>query len=56
VAGDAAPGGGAFTSIATWRGPFGPVDFGGRRYGLRVHEFRRFTDCRPARTRAWKWR
>jgi hypothetical protein len=33
---------GAFTSIATWRGPFGPVDFGGETYGLRVHEFRRF--------------
>jgi hypothetical protein len=47
----AAPGGGAFTSIATWRGPFGPVDFGGRRYGLRVHEFRRFTEL-PARTDA----
>jgi len=45
-----APSRGAFTSIATWRGPFGPVDFGGRRYGLRVHEFRRFVDL-PARSR-----
>lgn len=35
---------GAFTSIATWRGPFGPVDFGGETYGLRVHEFRRFLE------------
>ena len=40
---------GAFTSIATWRGPFGPVDFAGHRYGLRVHEFRRFLDL-PSRT------
>jgi len=41
VAGRAGSGG--FTSVAAWRGPFGPVDFAGRRYGLRVHEFRRFT-------------
>jgi hypothetical protein len=34
--------GSAFTSVATWRGPFGPVDYEGRTYGLRVHEFRRF--------------
>jgi hypothetical protein len=33
---------GAFTSVARWRGAYGPVDFEGRRYGLRVHEFRRF--------------
>lgn len=38
----AAPGGSAFTSVATWRGPYGPVEYGGRTYGLRVHEFRRF--------------
>jgi hypothetical protein len=30
------------TSVVTWRGPFGPVDYEGERYGLRVHEFRRF--------------
>jgi hypothetical protein len=29
-----------FTSVASWRGPFGPVEYGGRTYGLRVHEFR----------------
>jgi hypothetical protein len=34
---------GAVTSIATWRGPFAPVEYSGRRYGLRVHEFRGFT-------------
>jgi hypothetical protein len=33
---------GAFTSIATWRGPFGPLTYGSETYGLRVHEFRRF--------------
>jgi hypothetical protein len=31
-----------FTTLANWRGPFGPVQFGGRTYGLKVHEFRRF--------------
>jgi hypothetical protein len=31
-----------FTTIATWRGPFGPVEHGGRKYGLKVHEFRKF--------------
>ena len=44
-----APGDGALTTVATWRGPFGPVDYEGRRYGLRVHEFRRFLDL-PERT------
>jgi hypothetical protein len=33
-----------FTTIATWRGPFGPVEHGGRRYGLKVHEFRKFVE------------
>ncbi len=31
-----------FTTIATWRGPYGPVDYGGKRFGLKVHEFRKF--------------
>ena len=43
------PADGAFTSVATWRGPFGPVDFDGHRYGLRVHELRRFVEL-PRRT------
>lgn len=34
----------AFTSIGAWRGPNGPVDFEGRRYGLRCHEFRGVLD------------
>lgn len=40
---------GAFTSVATWRGDYGPLEHGGRTYGLRVHEFRRFLEL-PART------
>ncbi|MEX2287048.1 MAG: hypothetical protein WD648_08165 [Planctomycetaceae bacterium] len=31
-----------FTTIASWRGPFGPVQFDGRTYGLKAHEFRKF--------------
>jgi len=31
-----------FTSVARWRGAYGPIDFAGRRYGLRLHQFRRF--------------
>ena len=30
------------TSVASWRGPFGPIEHGGATYGLRVHELRRF--------------
>ena len=30
------------TSIMSWRGAYGPVEFQGQTYGLRVHEFRRF--------------
>lgn len=37
------------TVVASWRGPFGPIDFEGVTYGLRVHEFRRFLDL-PARS------
>lgn len=32
----------AFTTVGRWRGAYGPIDFEGHRYGLRVHEFRRF--------------
>lgn len=38
----AAPDDAPITSIASWRGPFGPVEFRGQTYGLRVHEFRKF--------------
>jgi hypothetical protein len=33
-----------FTTIASWRGPFGPVEHEGRTYGLKVHEFRKFIE------------
>jgi hypothetical protein len=33
---------GAFTSVVSWRGPFGPIEYRGQTYGLRVHEFRKF--------------
>jgi hypothetical protein len=35
---------GPITSVASWRGPFGPIEHEGTTYGLRVHEFRRFLD------------
>jgi hypothetical protein len=31
-----------FTTVASWRGPYGPVEFEGKTYGLKVHEFRKF--------------
>lgn len=37
-----APADGAFTSIGAWRGPNAPIEYKGRTYGLRVHEFRKF--------------
>jgi glycosyltransferase involved in cell wall biosynthesis len=39
----------AFTSVNSWRGPFGPIEYEGVTYGLRVHEMRRFVDL-PRRT------
>jgi hypothetical protein len=41
-------GGDAYTSVATWRGPFEPVDFDGQRYGLRAHQLRRFASLPAA--------
>jgi hypothetical protein len=35
-------GGGSFTSIGAWRGPYGPIEYRGQTYGLRCHEFRKF--------------
>jgi hypothetical protein len=45
------PGGTAFTTVASWRGPYGPVEYEGHTYGLRVHEFRRFAEL-PKRSAA----
>jgi hypothetical protein len=39
-----------FTTIATWRGPYGSVQYDGKTYGLKVHEFRKFIEM-PGRTR-----
>jgi hypothetical protein len=36
-----------FTTVASWRGAFGPVEADGRRFGLKVHEFRRFIEFPP---------
>jgi len=36
--------GAGFTSVGAWRGPYGPIEYEGRTYGLRVHEFRRFLE------------
>lgn len=47
----AVEGGSAFTTVGSWRGPFGPVSYDGVRYGLRAHEFRRFLTL-PGRVRA----
>ena len=33
-----------FTTVASWRGPYGPVSWGGRTYGLKVHEFRKLLE------------
>lgn len=35
---------GTLTTIASWRGSFGPIQHAGRTYGLKVHEFRKFLD------------
>jgi hypothetical protein len=40
-----------FRSVGSWRGPYDPIEFRGRRLGLRVHEFRRFLDL-PSRVDA----
>jgi hypothetical protein len=37
-----------FTTVASWRGGFGPVQYDGRKYGLKVHEFRK---CFPLPSR-----
>jgi hypothetical protein len=33
-----------FTTVANWRGPFGPIEFDGTTYGLKAHQFRKFID------------
>lgn len=38
----ATPGGRSYTSVASWRGPFEPIDYQGERFGLRAHQMRAF--------------
>lgn len=33
-----------FTTVAAWRGGYGPVQANGKSYGLKVHEFRKFIE------------
>jgi hypothetical protein len=40
-----------FTTVATWRSPYGVVDYEGRTYGLKHHEFRKFLEL-PRRAAA----
>lgn len=42
---------GRFTTVASWRGAFGPVEFDGHRYGAKVHEFRKYAGL-PSAARA----
>lgn len=39
-----APWTGRFTTIASWRGPYGPIQHGATTLGLKVHEFRKLVD------------
>jgi hypothetical protein len=36
--------GGRFTTVATWRGPYGPIEHDGRVMGLKVHEWRKVVE------------
>jgi hypothetical protein len=33
-----------FTTIASWRGAYGPVEANGKRYGIKAHEFRKLAE------------
>jgi hypothetical protein len=33
-----------FTTVASWRGAYGPVEFGGMRLGVKAHEFRKYME------------
>ncbi|MBI3964217.1 MAG: hypothetical protein HY329_01170 [Chloroflexi bacterium] len=33
-----------FTTVASWRGAYGPVEHGGKTYGQKAHEFRKFVE------------
>ena len=44
-------GGGGFTSVGSWRGPYDRLEYRGRSLGQRAHEFRRFAAL-PSRVEA----
>ncbi len=37
----------SFTTVASWRGSYGPVSYRGKKYGIRAHEFRKFISLPP---------
>jgi len=43
--------GDGFTSVGSWRGPYDPIEYEGRRLGLRAHEFRKLVEL-PTRVDA----
>jgi hypothetical protein len=47
----ASPWTGRFTTIGSWRGSYGPVQYGATTFGLKVHEFRKFIEL-PQRSAA----
>jgi hypothetical protein len=48
---DPSPDPARFTTVGSWRGPYGPVELNGRTLGLKVHEFRRILSL-PGRSTA----
>src|SRR5215217_93533 len=46
----ASPDPGRFTTVASWRGAYGPVQLAGRTFGVKAHEFRKFVEL-PSRLR-----
>jgi len=44
AAADESPWNGRFTTIASWRGAYGPVGYGSATFGAKVHEFRKFIE------------
>ncbi|HJQ26313.1 MAG TPA: glycosyltransferase [Blastocatellia bacterium] len=47
-------GGGCMTSVMSWRGAYGPLEYQGKAFGLRVHEFRKFIELPRLTGRAFQ--
>ena len=43
-----------FTTVASWRGSYGPVEHGGKTYGQKAHEFRKFISLPRATGQAFE--